>query len=229
MMSDHTLVIEGSTYAGSVALLRDRDVIAERTLADSGIPSRSGRDERVLPSVAECLAEAGVKVTQVTRVVCGAGPGSFTSLRISASVAKGIAVGVGCPVYSVSSLLLSIASTPIAMTDEGLFVSVLPAMREEWFALLAEVRAGDVMARGDAFIVGEAELVETARRHDARLLGPRQEIVAAPHARGAATLLDQILAAGPVPIDTWEPDYGRLAEAQVKWEASHGRPLPAGA
>jgi len=30
---------------------------------------------------------------------------------------------------------------------------------------------------------------------------------------------------GPVPLDTWEPSYGRLAEAQVKWEASHGRAL----
>jgi tRNA threonylcarbamoyladenosine biosynthesis protein TsaB len=24
----------------------------------------------------------------------------------------------------------------------------------------------------------------------------------------------------------WEPEYGRLAEAQVRWEAAHGRPLP---
>lgn len=228
-MSEHTLAIEGSTYAGSVALLYDHEVIAERTLADTGIPSRGGRDERVLPSVAECLAEAGVDVTQITRVVCGAGPGSFTSLRISASVAKGIAVGIACPVYSVSSLLLSIASTPDGMKDDGLILSVLPAMRSEWFALLAEVQRGIITAKGDAFIIGEAELAETARQHDARLIGPRQPINSTPHARGVATLLDQILASGPVPIETWEPDYGRLAEAQVKWEAAHGRPLGAGA
>lgn len=228
-MSEHTLAIEGSTYGGSVALLLADEVIAERTLADSGIPSRSGREERVLPSVAECLAEAGVAVTTIARVVCGAGPGSFTSLRISASVAKGIAVGVGCPVYSVSSLLLSIASKPEAMTGNRLFLSVLPAMRAEWFALLAEVQGGLITPKGDVFIVGEAELAETALRHDARLLGPRQAISSAPHARGVAALLDQILASGPVPIETWEPDYGRLAEAQVKWEAAHGRPLGAGA
>jgi tRNA threonylcarbamoyladenosine biosynthesis protein TsaB len=28
-----------------------------------------------------------------------------------------------------------------------------------------------------------------------------------------------------VSLDAWEPAYGRLAEAQVKWEAAHGRPL----
>ena len=227
-MGEYTLAIEGSTYAGSVALLGDYEVLAERTLADSGTPSRAGRDERVLPSVAECLDEARVEVKQIARIVCGAGPGSFTSLRISASVGKGIAVGIGCSMYSVSSLLLSIASTPQAMTDGGLFLSVLPAMRDEWFALLAEVEDGIVAAKSDPFIVGATELAETARQQGAQLLGPRQAINATPHARGVATLLDQILASAPVQIETWEPDYGRLAEAQVKWEAAHGRPLGVG-
>src|SRR5678815_3238619 len=95
MMTDYSLVIEGSTYGGSVAVVRDRNVIAERTLVDSGTPSRAGREERVLPSVAECLDEAGISARGLARVICGAGPGSFTSLRVSASVAKGTAVGVG--------------------------------------------------------------------------------------------------------------------------------------
>ena len=45
---------------------------------------------------------------------------------------------------------------------------------------------------------------------------------------GAMTrLLDMPGAIERVDLDRWEPDYGRLAEAQVKWEAAHGRPLPA--
>ena len=98
MMDDYTLALEGSTYGGSVALLRGANVIAERTLLDNGIPSKEGRPERVLPSVAECFEEAKVGVGEIARVVCGAGPGSFTSLRISASIAKGIAVGAKCPI-----------------------------------------------------------------------------------------------------------------------------------
>ena len=43
-MTDYTLAVEGSTYAGSVVLLHVREVIAERTLIDSGIPSRDGRE-----------------------------------------------------------------------------------------------------------------------------------------------------------------------------------------
>ena len=35
-------------------------------------------------------------------------------------------------------------------------------------------------------------------------------------------LIDAI---APADLAAWEPGYGRLAEAQVKWEAAHGRPL----
>lgn len=227
-MTDYTLAIEGSTYAGSVALLHDDRVMAERTLVDRGIPTRGGREERVLPSVAECLVDARVDVGSISRVVCGSGPGSFTSLRIAASVAKGIAVGVGIPMYSVSSLLLTVAAA--GSLDVGLYLSVIPAMREEWFAMLIELsRDREVVGRGDAFIVADGKLAEAARGLDARVIGLGQELDFRPHARGVASLMNQIVAAGPVEIETWEPDYGRLAEAQVRWEAAHGRPLGASA
>ena len=220
---DYTLALEGATYGGSIALLRDSTVIAERTLVDGGIPSRAGREERVLPSVAECLGEAHVGVDRITRVVCGAGPGSFTSLRIAASVAKGIAVGVGCPMFSVSSLLLTVACArePLA---EGRYLSVLPAMRNEWFTALFEVIGGGSIAQvRPPSIVADSELAAIAAEARATLLGPDRDIDSRPHARGVATLLDEIISAGPVPVETWEPNYGRLAEAQVKWDAAQRR------
>jgi len=224
-MTDYTLALEGSTYAGSVALLRGQSVLAERTLPAAGTPSRDGREERVLPSVVECLDEAGVRVNEVNRVICGAGPGSFTSLRIAGSVAKGIAVGVGCPMYAVSSLLLSVASASSPL-ENALYLSVLPAMREEWFAMLVEcgTDASTVQRREIAIIAGP-ELAHAAAAEGAILLGPGQTVDTTPHARGVARLLDQIVSAGPVAIETWEPDYGRLAEAQVRWELAHGRAL----
>ena len=228
MMSDYTLTIDGSTYAGSVALLRGEEVVAERTLEDTGVPSRGGREERVLPSVAECLVDARVDISLISRVICGAGPGSFTSLRIAASVAKGIAVGVGSPMYSVSSLLLTVAAAD--SIDAGLYLSVIPAMREEWFAMVVELtRDRDAIARGEPFIIADEKLDEAARAQDAQVIGPGQALDFRPHARGVARLMNQILETGQVAIETWEPDYGRLAEAQVRWEAAHGRPLGANA
>jgi tRNA threonylcarbamoyladenosine biosynthesis protein TsaB len=226
-MADCTLAIEGSTYGGSVALIHDREVVTERTLVDSGTPSRAGRDEGVLPSVAECLRDASLSPKELTRIVCGAGPGSFTSLRVSASVAKGIAVGAGCPLFAVSSLLLTVSSA--GSLPPGVYLSVLPAMRGEWFASQIEILDSGEVRANDPTIIPEADLGVTAHKLDARVVGPSQEIDASPHARGVARLLGQILASGPVDIGTWEPTYGRLAEAQVRWEAAHGRPLGANA
>src|SRR6185436_19823129 len=96
-MSDgYTLAIDGSTYEGSVALLRESKVVAERTLKEAdGAAPRAGRGEKLMPAIAECLSEAGAKRQDISRIVCGSGPGSFTSLRVAGSVAKGLAAGYG--------------------------------------------------------------------------------------------------------------------------------------
>src|SRR5918912_3862706 len=100
-----TLALDASTYVGSVAVLRGAELLAEREAA-----MRGEHEERLLPAVDGALRAAGVVPTSLHRVVCGAGPGSFTSLRIAASIAKGIAVGCGLPLLAVSSLMLAAAS-----------------------------------------------------------------------------------------------------------------------
>src|ERR1019366_10555584 len=107
------LAVDGSTYAGTVAIIRGHEVVAESSLPDSGIPARGQRGEDFMPMVAACLLEAGAALSDLERVVCGAGPGSFTSLRIAASIAKGIAAGVKAPLFAVSSLLLIPAGSDI--------------------------------------------------------------------------------------------------------------------
>ena len=54
-----------------------------------------------------------------------------------------------------------------------------------------------------------------------------RSLYARPHARGALVVAGAWDALPSLALDAWEPTYGRLAEAQVKWEAAHGRALPA--
>jgi tRNA threonylcarbamoyladenosine biosynthesis protein TsaB len=221
-----TLAIEGATYQGSVAVIRDAQAVAERTLQaeDGGIP-RAGRGERLMPAVAECLDEAGVAGGDIARIVCGAGPGSFTSLRVAGSVAKGLAAGYGVGLYAVSSLLL-IASGAQPSLPNGEYLAVLDAMRGEFYAAHIHLRQErDVQSEPPTLMSG-AQLEEVRLRERAlRVIGPGQEIDIHPHARGVAPILDSIMESGPVNLASWEPDYGRLASAQVRWEATHGRPL----
>ena len=216
-----TLVLEAATYSGSVALLRDGQVVAERSVA------MRGRDhEALMPAVAEVLADAGMPVGQVERVVCGAGPGSFTSLRIAGGIAKGLALAGGLPLVPVSSLALLVASRP--RLEPGRHIAAIDALRGEHYVALFEIgAAGEIRAAGGISRVPTPALAEFAAQSGAELIvaGPTSAGDVAPQARAAARLTKLIDATPAADLAAWEPAYGRLAEAQVKWEAAHGRPL----
>lgn len=208
-----TLALEASTYAGSVAILRGSEIVASMD-----VEMRGRDEERLMPAVAECVGKVAGGMESIERVVCGAGPGSFTSLRIAASIAKGICHARGIPLFAVSSLSLIVAA---AGKTRGRYVVALDAMRGESFAGLVHVAEdGTIPPSVPVRIVPRSGLAEEGAAAGAEVL------VGAPHAAGVARMLDSIIAAGPVGLGAWEPDYGRAAEAQVKWEAAHGRPLP---
>lgn len=216
-----TLVIEASTYAGSVAVLRDGVVVAEGTTA-----MRGEREERLMPAVADALMTAGVAPNALERVVCGAGPGSFTSLRIAGAIAKGLALVAAVPLYPVSSLLLLVAGARPALAP-GRYVAATDAMRGDVYAAAFTVTDASIAVESPTTIVAKTALEAFAREQSARLVGPDQPMAIAPHARGAASLGTRIEWPAPADLASWEPTYGRLAEAQVRWEAAHGRALTA--
>ena len=227
MTRAYTIALDGSTYQGSVAILRDSQVVAERSLGgDDGATPRRGRGETLMPAIAECLKEAAIKRDSIARIVCGAGPGSFTSLRVAGSVAKGLAVGYGVNLYAVSSLLLTLSGARPSL-PAGEYLSVLDAMRGEYFAARVTLLSDQMVIQSEpTTLVGADELKELAEREPlVRAVGPGQPLNLHPHARGVAPLLKSLLESGPVDLASWEPNYGRLAEAQVRWEAAHGRPL----
>jgi tRNA threonylcarbamoyladenosine biosynthesis protein TsaB len=217
-----SLVLEAATYVGSVAVLDGPRLLAERTVA-----MRGREHEALMPATASVLDECGLPPTGLARIVCGAGPGSFTSLRIAGGIAKGMAMAAGLPLVPASSLALVVASPP--SLPPGRYLAAIDALRGEHYVELYEVDgSGQIRLVLPTRRVPSGTVVATATEHAAVPIGPGQPGHAVdPHARGAARLTALIDATAPADLAGWEPAYGRLAEAQVKWEAEHGRPLVA--
>lgn len=215
------LALDASTYVASVAVWNGRSLLGEGTA-----PMRGAGTEHLLPAVAAVLGNAGVAPSALGRVICGAGPGSFTSLRIAASVAKGIATGAGCPLYAVPSLALGLGGAERPLTPGRYFV-VLDALRGELYGAAYELLAdGTIRELRAAYVLLKSDVSGIADDLRAKVIGLGHPLSFVPHARGALRL---VMDGEPIrDLASWEPDYGRLAHAQVRWEVTHGRPLPIG-
>ena len=99
------LAIEAATEACSAALLID-DTVQERF----EIAPRQ-HVALMLPFVESLLAEADTSLAQLDAVAFSCGPGSFTGVRIGASMTQGIAFGADLPVIPVSTLAALAQST----------------------------------------------------------------------------------------------------------------------
>ena len=92
------LVIDTSTEWCSAALWLDGQIHASRVLAEQRHSSL------LLPMVDELLRESDISLRELDGIGYGAGPGSFTGLRIACAVTQGLAFGADLPVVGVSTL-----------------------------------------------------------------------------------------------------------------------------
>ncbi len=92
------LAIDTSTERATVAL-----AVGDLVFHDE---KRNVREHAngLLPMINGLLAEASLSLNQLDGIVFGCGPGSFTGLRITCSIAKALAYAHDLPLFPVSSL-----------------------------------------------------------------------------------------------------------------------------
>lgn len=229
------LALDTATDRASVAA--ERGGVVHRALL------RGARQHaRAFPAlIGDVLGAAGGTLADVGGLVVADGPGSFTGLRVGASVAKAIIRTIRVPLHTAPSLLARAAAA--APHDGRLVLAVADALRGEVYAAAYRLTATavqtvlpptvllpeDVQAR-----CGEPDLIVAGASADAvaAILGGASTPVVAGEAAlpdAAALLALRLLEGGTARVTdvaAWEPVYGRPAEAQARWEETHGRPLP---
>ena len=97
------LAIETSTDMLSLAIASTQGDTSEVWTHTSQGGAKSS--QLVLPEIVRLMEEAQIRFSDLTAVVFGKGPGSFTGLRTACSVAQGLAFGAGVPVLPIDTLL----------------------------------------------------------------------------------------------------------------------------
>ena len=192
-----TLAFDTATGASTSALVRDGEVLGER----------SSRAVRVLADADQLLEQAGAEPHELSRLVVGTGPGSFTGVRMGLAAARGLALALDLPLAGVSTLAALAAGAPGALP-------VVDAGRREIFTLVDGAPAvcvpEELRVEPGTTCVGDGavryrEVLEALSAD----VPPRDSELHLPRARFHAELAQEF-----VDPETVEPLYLRLPDAE---------------
>jgi tRNA threonylcarbamoyladenosine biosynthesis protein TsaB len=227
------LAIDTATDIASVAVTTPTQTVAR------SIHGARQHAAQILPLIDQILVTAEVPRDQIAGIIVGDGPGSFTGLRIGWAAAKGLTQERSLSMIAIPSLLAAAHAAGVETV-----AACYDALRGQVFGAIYTFASSGVNPLVYPGVFTMAELAAATHRRPIVAVGD-----------GAVRYCDEVLAwtgRAPIGLDELpplagsllelvaygdarhgiggssvaEPVYGRPAEAQVKWEARYGRPLP---
>jgi len=131
-----------------LALDTATETCSAAVLAGAALTARSAvvgqrHSERLLPMVDEVLHAAGRSLAGIDVIAFGAGPGSFTGLRIACGAAQGLAWARGIPVIAVGNLEALAAQVLAAHRDCDSVLCAIDARMQEAYCAVYRRGAAD--------------------------------------------------------------------------------------
>lgn len=220
------LAFDTSCPVGSVAVAHGGDVLARGVLLQ-----QAGHASGLVPMIEEVLEEAGVDRGELTELVIGEGPGSFTGVRVTAATGKGLSRALGLPLWTVSSL----AAAAMAVKRGAVRYALFDARAERVYGAcygvggarietLVEPHAGELRdVLGGEVPPGAVFVGDAAEKHRAVIEGAGFGVLATDSEVSLADGLVRYWAARPegfAPVEDpglWEPEYVRASSAERLW------------
>ena len=147
------LAVETSTDACSVALVMDNQRFHRYELAPQL------HTHLILPMVESLLQEAGIALKSVDILSFGRGPGSFTGVRIAASVIQGLSLGIQKPIIPISTLR-ALAQKAYRESGTTHVLAQLDArMQERYWGLFVVDHNGIMQSFSEEKVSGETDII----------------------------------------------------------------------
>lgn len=226
-----TLAIDTATKVCTIALCRDKEILAEYTI-NMGMTHSEG----LLPQLDQLLQRTGVQKQDIELLAVSMGPGSFTGLRIGLATAEAMAYSWQCCLHGVDTLKALAYNIQL----EGRVLSpVLDAQKGNFYQALYEWRNGELVELAPVEVVSAEKALEriALQGTPALLLGECSKLAknglpdfisVAPEAlrmpKGSSVALAALAefdAENDKEIFGLEPYYIRRSEAEELWEKKH--------
>ncbi|MGM9519994.1 MAG: tRNA (adenosine(37)-N6)-threonylcarbamoyltransferase complex dimerization subunit type 1 TsaB [Phascolarctobacterium sp.] len=226
-----TLAIDTATKVCTVALCRERELLAEYTI-NMGMTHSEG----LLPQLEQLLARTGVEKKDIGLLAVSMGPGSFTGLRIGLATAEAMAYAWQCCLHGVDTLKALAYNIQL----EGIVLSpVLDAQKGNFYQALYQWQNGQLVELAPVAVVNAQEALEriALQGTPALLMGECERLVKKvpdglptwvreapmalrmPRASSVAwAALDEFDPEADKKIFGLEPYYIRRSEAEELWE-----------
>jgi tRNA threonylcarbamoyladenosine biosynthesis protein TsaB len=130
------LAFDTSTEYLSLAIHRPGQVFSYDVLAGQS------HSQLILPQIQALLEQAGLQLKDLNGLAFGAGPGSFTGVRIAAGVAQGLGFGGDLPVAPIGTLL-ALAQSAFDKTGISKVIACLDARMGEVYHAAYEKQYGE--------------------------------------------------------------------------------------
>ena len=213
------LAFDTSSKALSLAILEDKQVLAETT-----INIKKNHSITLMPAIDFLMASLDWTPKDLDRIVVAEGPGSYTGLRIAVATAKTLAHTLNIELVGMSSLLAL-----VPYQQEGLFVPLMDARRNNVYAGFYE-NAKPVMPEAHLSFARVIELIKGASQVTfVGEVGPFVEQIQAhlPRTNYKETLPN----AANLALLAWDkeadslhdfvPNYLKRVEAEENWLKNH--------
>ena len=131
----NSLIVDSSTTRLYIC------VVVNNEIKEKYIPGRNDHAKYIVSTIDEMLKECNITSADLDEIICGIGPGSYTGVRMSATVCKMMAVFLNKPLYTVSTLKLMASGT------KGIVLATIDARRGNVFGTIIDTNNDNYLVK----------------------------------------------------------------------------------